>query len=125
MTKPTGLWNILVVEDDPKRIEWFRAQYKTAHELVFTSDPDEAIRLLQREEDDWDVLFLDHDLGKEPKAGRDVTLWLCAQPRKVQSDLYTLVHSVNVVSGPKIEREMAAAGRPCRWLPFYVLANHV
>lgn len=120
----TGLWNILVVEDDPKRIEWFKEQYKDADELVFTDDPDEAIRLLSREKE-WDVLSLDHDLKKEPKSGRNVTLWLCAQPREHQKDLYVLVHSVNVVSGPKIEREVTAAGRPCRWLPFYVLANRV
>ena len=124
MTKPTGLWNILVVEDDTKRIEWFKEQYKDADELVFTSDPDEAIRLLQREKE-WDVMFLDHDLGKEPRAGRNVTQWLCEQPREIQQDLYVLVHSVNVVSGPKIEREVTEAGRYCRWLPFYILARKV
>mgnify|MGYP001593593680 CR=1 FL=1 len=122
--RPSGLWNILVVEDSEERKVWFREQYKDADELVFTDDPDEAIRLLSREKE-WDVLFLDHDLGREPKSGRNVTLWLCEQPRAHQKDVYTLVHSVNVVSGPKIEREMLAAGRPCRWLPFYILASKV
>jgi CheY-like chemotaxis protein len=121
---PEKPWNILVVEDSEDRIAWFKQQYRDANELIFTDDPDEAIRLLSREKE-WDVLFLDQDLGKEPKSGRNVTLWLCAQPREVQQDLYVLVHSVNVVSGPKIEREMQAAGRPCRWLPFYILARQV
>lgn len=122
MTQPSGLWNILVVEDSEVRRAWFRERYKDANELVFTDDPDEAIELLKREKE-WDILFLDHDLGKEPKAGRNVSLWLCAQPREHQKDLYVLVHSVNVVSGPKIEREVMAAGRPCRWLPFTILAT--
>lgn len=105
---------VLVVEDRADRVGWFRTRYADATVHV-TDDPDEAIRLLGQEP--IDLLLLDHDLGKEPQAGRDVALWLIAHPA-ILPHLETITHTVNVVSGPKIVAEMQAAGRPCVWQMF-------
>jgi hypothetical protein len=105
---------ILLVEDRDDRRQWFRDRY-VEDTLHVTDDPEEAIRILA--EEPVDLLLLDHDLGREPRAGRDVALWLIAHP-DILPELETITHTVNVVSGAKIEAEMTAAGRPCVWQMF-------
>lgn len=107
--------NVLLVEDAPERIRWFRARYPS---LDVTHDVDHAIWLLQTQA--YDLLFLDHDLGTEPKAGRDVATWLVAHPT-CHPGLMIVVHSVNVVSAPKIVAELHAAWRTAKWIPFPTL----
>lgn len=107
----------LVVEDKPARRLWFRRTIKGPLDL--TADVDQAITWLG-EGRPYTALWLDHDLGTEPRAGREVALWLIAHP-DVLPDLQTWVHSHNRVSGPKIERELRAAGRPATWVPFNAL----
>ena len=112
---------ILIVEDDEDRMEWFRQEgMRTGKRdlMVFTKRPDVAIELLQVYP--FTHLFLDHDLGCEPAAGRDVATWLIER-LDVLPQLKTVVQSVNVVSGPKIEKEMRQVGRECTWVPFPVL----
>lgn len=105
---------VLVVEDREDRVNWFRTRYADAV-LHVTDDPKEAIRILGQAP--VDLLCLDQDLGREPENGRDVSLWLIAHPEILPS-LETITHTVNVVSGPAIEAEMQAAGRPCVWQMF-------
>jgi hypothetical protein len=78
-------------------------------DVDLTPDPEQAIGWLR--ERVYSDLWLNHDLGCEPKNGRDVSTWLIAHPL-VQPWLTTRVHSMNPVSGPKIVRELVAAGRP-------------
>lgn len=109
---------VLVVEDDAVRIAWFRDSFGDA--LDVTGDVDEAQRwLLTRE---YDALFLDHDLGTEPKVGRDVAKFLAAHP-SVQPRLAITVHSMNIVSAPKIIRDLAEGERHAMWVPFSSLAH--
>jgi CheY-like chemotaxis protein len=107
---------ILLVEDDPLRIEWFRARFGEA--LAVTRHVEEAWRWLTSEFD-YDMLFLDHDLGTEPRVGRDVAIWLAQYP-EVQPGMTIIVHSMNIVSAPKILRDLAEGGRSAMvsWMPF-------
>jgi CheY-like chemotaxis protein len=110
---------ILIVEDKQRRVDWFRKKYGPegeGHEIHVTDDPDRAIELLQHLHP-FDRLYLDHDLNREPKVGRDVSTWLIAHPEN-NPDLEIITHTVNIVSGPKIERECRAAGRNCTWSMF-------
>jgi CheY-like chemotaxis protein len=110
---------ILVVEDRADRRAWFYERHGgplgDQNVMHFTDDPNEAIRILGQEP--VDLLCLDHDLNREPLAGRNVALWLIAHP-EILPHLETVTHTVNVVSGPKIVAEMQAAGRPCVWQMF-------
>ena len=108
---------VLVVEDEEYRKEWFRGQYPFA---LIVAHPDDAIAALVQQA--WDVLYLDHDLGLEPRNGRDVANWLIKE-RHAQPGIRIVVHSVNVVSGPKIERELQEGGRRAEWRPFYTLTE--
>lgn len=109
---------VLVVAANAVRIEWFRATF-ALEECDVTGDVDEAIRWLMNR--NYDALFLDHDLGTEPKVGRDVAKFLAEHP-SVQPRLAIIVHSMNVVSAPKIVRDLAEGGRHAMWVPFSSLA---
>ena len=52
----------------------FLRQRWLGEEWYVTDDPVKAIDALQREP--FDRLFLDHYLNREPKNGRDVSIWL-------------------------------------------------
>lgn len=112
---------ILLVEDFPAHIDWFR-QHFVGHDLTITDEPLRAVALLERQV--FDRLYLDHDLGKEPRAGRDVATWLVQHPH-VLPFLEIVTHTTNHVSGPKIKRELRAAGRPVKWRPFPELVREL
>lgn len=106
---------VLVLDDEPARHQWFRAQ---GWDSTHVTRVQQAVDLLGGFTQ-WDRLYLDHDLGHDPP-GRHVAFWLIEHP-EAQPSLCTVVHSVNEVSGPKIVREMRQAGRPCVWMPFPIL----
>ena len=109
--------HVLLVEDSLDRVQWFAtALDRLGRPYDVTHDPDTAIRWLA-EGRVYADLYLDHDLGHEPRAGRDVATWLIAHPAVLPMLMIT-THTVNTVSGPKIERELLDAGRFARWLPF-------
>lgn len=107
----------LVVEDEAWRIRWFRERMP---DCDVTGLVDEAIHWLGRRR--YDALFLDHDLGTDPAVGRDVALWLAAHPAILPS-LWITVHSINVVSAPKIIADLAEGGRRATWIPFTSLVG--
>lgn len=105
----------LVVEDEAWRLAWFTRECAPCDT---TDDPSTAIALLGLRS--YTSLFLDHDLGREPQVGRDVSQWLCQHP-DVLPALNVIVHSLNTVSAQKIEAELKAAGRPVARIPFDAL----
>jgi hypothetical protein len=109
----------LIVEDEQWRLDWFK---RTLDEFDTTCLVDEAIRWLGRRH--YDLLYLDHDLGTDPAVGRDVARWLAAHP-DVLPRLSIVVHSVNVVSAPKILADLAAGGRLAEWVPFTQMVGAV
>ena len=110
---------VLVLENDPARLPWFERTYG---QVVWVQTVPQAIAAL--EDALYDYLYLDHDLDTEPAVGRDVAAWLIRHPH-VQPGVRTICHSVNTVSGPKIARELTAAGRPAVWVPYFDLVNLV
>ncbi len=108
---------VLVVEDDPARLAWFRAWYPDLHAV---DDPEWAIALLQL--GGYDRLYLDQDLGRGDAVGRDVSTWLAAHPETAPA-LQIIVHSMNEVSAQKIERDLRAGGRPVERIPFQWLVH--
>jgi len=105
----------LILEDEEYRRLWFR-KYMDYPEIVGTVS--ECISLLSQQ--DYDELWLDHDLGTEPEVGRDVAKWLIANP-DVQPRLNIFVHSINATSGPKMTRELQVGGRIVTYIPFHEL----
>jgi|WetSurMetagenome_2_1015567.scaffolds.fasta_scaffold02116_19 CheY-like chemotaxis protein len=86
--------NILFLDDDPYRQKWFKSMLPSAV-CVWTAE--DAIAELPGQQ--WDFVFLDHDLGgeayvdsKRPDTGMEVARWL----RENQVSIATVVlHSMN------------------------------
>ena len=59
---PSEAARVLVLDDDPKRLEWFRdsAHKATGHTPKCCTTVDDLVQEL--EENEFDVVFLDHDL---------------------------------------------------------------
>ena len=87
---------ILILEDDPNRVDSFQKCYKD-HEIVTSDQTKEIINLLQTEK--WDALFLDHDLGGQvyvpsgDDTGYEVAKWLELNPQ--YKPKYIILHTLN------------------------------
>lgn len=91
------LINILVVEDNKERIEWFKKEFGDCRLIVEKTAP-RAKRWLNREK--WDVIFLDHDLGDrvfvnsdDENTGYQVAKYIRANPKNHMTPV--IVHSWN------------------------------
>ena len=65
-----GVYDIFVLEDSPERIKWFRKTFGDCN-LTFTKDVKEACDELRTK--DYDLIFLDRDLGHPKENGEDVS----------------------------------------------------
>lgn len=106
---------MLIVEDDPERIKWMQKHLTPNHYATIATNGEAALRVLQRDQD-WDIIFLDHDLTPEhiaaarllgspddyfewqkeydgPLTGFDLACWLAAQ--NWTDDIPILIHSMN------------------------------
>jgi len=72
---------ILILEDDPERIKWFRKRFEN-HNIRIHDNVEMAIKeaVYMNSWRQFDLLFLDHDLGNFPKGGDGIEFvkWLCA-----------------------------------------------
>lgn len=91
--------NILIVEDDEQRIDWFKNQL-AGHKLYIAKSTSSAINTLKQI--DFDIVYLDHDLTEEAYwkdahhsvTGYSVCLFLEQNPEN-NRDASFVVHSMN------------------------------
>lgn len=83
---------IFVLEDSTKRVEYFIERY-SEHELTITENANAAIMYLQ--ENTYDYIFLDHDLGTKNGTGADVAAFL-GSGMSVNDDVIIIIHSWNM-----------------------------
>lgn len=107
---------VLILEDDPDRHRAFRK--RLGEPTIVTTAP-ECIKLLEAEE--WDELYLDHDLGGEvyvpsgPGTGYEVACWLEANPARHPRRI--VLHSLNPVGRARMKSALPNAyDRPGAWL---------
>lgn len=88
---------ILVVEDSEERNVQFR-KWLANHDYVIAVDAEEGLRLLHASQ--YDVIFLDHDLGNrsgvdsnDPNTGYTVAKQI---PESINKNTQVIVHSMNV-----------------------------
>ena len=89
--------NILILEDNEFRINAFKKQF-IGNPPVFVKTAKDAIEQLNK--GNWDVLFLDHDLGdevyvapEEENTGSGVARWL--EKHKDKIPRLVIIHSLN------------------------------
>ena len=86
-----GVYDIFVLEDSPERIKWFRTIFGDCN-LTFTDDVQTACNELRTK--DYDLIFLDRDLGHpRGESGEDVA-WVMRE-EKLAQDAIVVVHTVN------------------------------
>ena len=86
-----GVYDIFVLEDSPERIKWFRKTFGDCN-LTFTDDVKEACDELRTK--DYDLVFLDRDLGHpRGESGEDVA-WVMKE-EKLAQHVPVVVHTVN------------------------------
>lgn len=114
---------ILILEDSPERIEFFKRIYKN-HTLFITADIDMAYHYTEIEE--LNILFLDHDLEpdnfkslKEGRTGYDFCKSLVEG--KLQRHALIYVHSCNPVGGQVMVNLLKDNGYEAIWTPFLLL----
>ncbi len=113
--------NILVLEDEPSRIEWFR-KFTEGHRADFVDDAKTAIIAIHRLK--YDVILLDHDLdgrvyvpSDEPNTGFQVAK---AIPGTINRDTVIVIHSHNDTGTKKMASVLKNG---FHHLPFYILST--
>lgn len=110
---------ILVLEDDIKRIERFKEKYNK-DELFITKNVEKAKVLLRI--NNYDYIFLDHDLGGEmvdsdnEDTGYQVAKFIVEE--QVQKNATIIIHSVNPVGSKKMYDTLIKQGFKVAQLPF-------
>ena len=108
---------ILVLEDTDERIIQFKETLAT-HDVHFVKTATDAVYFLGNE--DWDVVFLDHDLGGETMqpstwdTGYGVACYLEQMPERKPKHI--IIHSFNPVGAMKMRLALPEAHLlPAAW----------
>lgn len=111
--------NVLILEDDPNRINLFKRALCGTNYIKITDNAQECIKFLSEQK--WDVLFLDHDLGgrvyvKETEnTGYEVALWL--EEHKDKQPNTIIIHSYNPEGAKRMNQALPnAIQKPGIWL---------
>ena len=114
---------ILIVEDDETRCSWFHQEFAN-YDRDTTRDVAVAVALLA--ENDYSLIFLDHDLAEEHYfsemaddglTGFAVAEWLARNPDQ-QANAQIVVHSLNYVGAQRMLDVLHDAGRKAEHVPF-------
>jgi len=84
-------YNIFVLEDSPERIKWFRKTFEDCN-LKFTDDVKIACEELRTK--DYDLIFLDRDLGHPRGENGEDVAWAMKE-EKLAPEATVVVHTVN------------------------------
>jgi len=109
---------VFVLEDDPHRLLWFHQRFYQ-DELTCCSTAADAIKAFKGQ---WDLVFLDHDLGGETfvDSARDDTgagfVRACADD--LAQCQAVAVHSMNQAGAMRM---LAMIGEHAKWIPFPML----
>ena len=88
---------IYIVEDAPERMEWFRTTFHDC-EITHTDQVEKACKDI--EENEYDLIFLDRDLGHYKFNGEDIAWHM--KENKLAEKSAIVIHSVN----PRGQRNM-------------------
>jgi len=104
---------IFVLEDDSYRVNFFLEKFCN-YDITITENAQAAIDYL--ENDLFDCLFLDHDLGKDNGCGLDVAKYLADNQWNGNNNAIIVIHSWNI---PATERMIAVLPKATH-MPFDV-----
>ena len=114
---------IFILDDDNSRIKKIMKKFGKDN-VVYANDPVEAETAL-RENEKFDIIFLDHDLGgpytRGPK-GDGIDLAKVMAKDKLHTDSFIIVHSLNHRGAQDIKICLSKTHKKMRVVPFYNIA---
>lgn len=121
---------ILLIEDDPVRIETFRRWLQGRAILVEVKSAGQAMGVLKRvEPDELSGVFLDHDLNQQARTAADLSLsgsrlidLVC---QYVDNQTPILVHSMNPAGASHMSARLATNGYDVTVMPFDHLSGTI
>ncbi len=106
---------ILILEDDIDRMEVFYSKLANDHTVVWVDTASQAIGYLGR--GDFDVVFLDHDLGGEvfvnqadANTGSEVVRWMVSTDTLLSRPT-VVIHSLNFPAARSMEDSLNRSDR--------------
>ena len=121
---------VFLLDDDKRRHRWFAARFK-GDVIDVAHDVAQARQLLSA--NNYDALFLDHDLHPEhyesstpddERTGYAIALWLASNP-DFQRASTILVHTRNADGAMRMVEELRRAGRSAEFVPFPMLEERI
>ena len=99
--------NLLILEDSEERIAKFSSKFGSKHNLTFVMTASGCIEKLTSQ--DWDYLFLDHDLGDDTLHGTGslVSRFLHDNPSYIPTRV--VLHSSNPVGVERMKKDLPEA----------------
>lgn len=121
---------ILVLEDDPYRYEVFKDALGRRSVLKWTDNALAAIEALEKE--DFDIIFLDHDLGgltfvseSDENTGSEVVRWL-TKNFKAEEQPCIIIHSLNGPAAISMKSKLESVGYEyVQIIPFTKLVDQI
>ena len=116
-----GMWEVLFLDDDMVRWSMFPAvlRHKGVN-LTMVSEAEEAIEEMEKKQ--FDILFLDHDLGGQVfvdsnkyVTGLKVTQWLEKHPEYLNKVMRVVVHTMNPDGGNNMMACLGSKGVRLIW----------
>lgn len=122
---------ILILDDMPERHAFFE-RCAAEHNRVHVSTADQFFEAVEAADEPFDVIFLDHDLGDNPKVeatksygmyntrtldGSDCAYWLASSMKHKVGRV--VVHSINPSGAKRMVDILNDRGVRAVWTPFY------
>lgn len=105
---------ILLIEDDNSRVEKIRSWLPEDVRLIHAASAGRVLGILKRDSGQYAGIMLDHDLQIQAAtsvdkelSGSTVVTWI---RNMVPTDVPILIHSMNMVRGPEMKRNLERAG---------------
>jgi len=104
--------NILILEDDPQRIQIFHKylviKYENEHDVYIVDNVKDAVRYLKNDNAIFNYILLDHDLGgqiyvpsEDPNTGYQVAKYIAEN--KIDENAEIIIHTCNIPASGKMK----------------------
>ena len=105
---------ILIVEDDQRRVDWFRAWLPRDIRLIHARSGGKALGILERDADELAGIMLDHDLQESSVVANDKNLSGSTVVIKLMQHIWPnipiMVHSMNTGKAERMKKALEASG---------------
>lgn len=112
---------VLVLDDSKERIKTFK-KLLIGFSVTYCSTAEEAIKQLHSNE--FDLIFLDHDLGPEdegkqvPEINSGTTVANSMNPLEILNDPFIVIHSLNGEPARWMEKSLRKRGFRVMYVPY-------